>query len=461
MVNQEVEVDIESFTKNLKSENEQKFISFCMKFPNESLTFNGDYFLHNTSKAIFYGIRQIVEQNLHFDLDTLLVFTQEKFKTCTYELLEGIRDKFTEFENIEFVKVVIKNDHKRFHLNTRIFKELWPKAVQADLLTNDQIIKFAESLLHEANDGNSHLLTTEQLVAEHKKVIEDRDFGILQRSLGFSKLDKNLTRPGAPEEISIIAANKGAGKSVFCKHIENLLINRGVCVVSFNLEMSQASNMDRLLCIRNGFTLGSLNQQNMEPEFKAKIMRALDDIGTIPNYIYSPLETMTLSDLDSALYQADAIFASRGVLPKDRYKLIAIDSLDMIQGFNDPQEIKRNIDVFARIIRKHKSHAIPLLQFNEDKLRGKHFSDPEDIDRIKYTYTDIYGGSYYAARARVVITLNRPKQLRMQLFPEQEEKWKLENDILQVVISKQNDGAVSGYLNFLFDGPGMRITQMN
>lgn len=456
------EVDVQSFLKNIKTENEQKLVCYFMHNPKETLGFDEKFFLHGASKAIFRGVREIAERELHFDLDTLLVLAQRDFKPTTFELIDGIFNKFDNFQNVDFVKDTLRDDYFKFNLKTRIFKELWPKAIQADSLSVEDVRRFAESLIVDISESNGTrvFLTTEELVDTHKKVIEDRDYGVVQRTMGFAKLDKALTRPAAPEEITLIAAQKGAGKSIFLKTIENMLINRGVCVISLNLEMSQASNMDRLLCIRNGYTLPDLNQQNMDPEFKRRVMSNLDEIRSIKNFVYSPESTMAPARLRSAIKMGKLILKQNGVLPKDEYVVVAIDSLDMFEGFNDPSDIKKNIDIVAKAIRDENAHCIALVQLNEDKIRGQRFSDPDDIDKIRFTYFDIYGGSYYAARARTVITLNRPKQLRIQLFPEFEEKWRHENDVLQAVISKQNDGAVSGFLNFAFDGPGVRITQM-
>jgi hypothetical protein len=245
--------------------------------------------------------------------------------------------------------------------------------------------------------------------------------------------------------------------SIFAKHIENNLINKGVCVLSFNLEMSKESSIDRLLCIRERIPLKDMQQPGMTPRLKAVIQRGLTSISKLLNYIYCPDEYMDFYTLDASIHKAKNMFRENKVLPDDEYMVIIIDLLDMVKGFDDPKEIKTSMDELHRLARKHKIHIIGLVQANENKFRnGKIFKNPEELDYYKIGLEDIYNGSSYGARARVVISLNRPLFMKRRFFPELEERWELEDDLILVNVVKQNDGYLS-QTKFVF-GENFMIT---
>lgn len=448
------------FFKNTRVENEQKMLSYLMRNHMDSASIEDKYFLHPVSKAIFYGIKQVHEKGLHFDLDTVFTIGLDKFKFLTYEIISDIKNKFNDFENITFVKETLHNDYLKNNIKDRILKELWPRAVQADYLKLDDLKIFTEELMYDltslTNSGN--LLTGQNLADDHKAIIADRDSGLTIRTMGFRCLDECLTKPAAAAQITILAGQKGHGKTTYAKTIENRLIDKKVCVLSIHLEMSQEDSTDSMLCIRKGIPLKVMNEKDMNDGLKTMIMEGLDEIASIPNYLFLSAPTITVPEIGAAIQNAKNIFRSAGVLPEDEYIFVVLDSIDLAEGFDEPLDIKRSIIKLGAEIKKHGSHLLALVQMGEDKIRNKHFKDPEELDTIRFTYSDIYGGSYYAARARVVFCLNRPLVLKKQFFPEREEEWSFEHDMLMINIAKQNAGDISGHIKFLFEGPKMKIT---
>jgi hypothetical protein len=97
-----------------------------------------------------------------------------------------------------------------------------------------------------------------------------------------------------------------------------------------------------------------------------------------------------------------------------------------------------------------------LLQGNENKLRmGKIFKKAEELDYYRIGVEDIEGGASFAAKARLVLSLNRPVQMKKQLFPQRMEEWNMEDDLLNISGVKQNDAPLF-FTQFSF-GDNMRI----
>ena len=263
----------------------------------------------------------------------------------------------------------------------------------------------------------------------------------MKRGLGFSVFENFIDKPGAAEEITILGGMKGFGKSIFAKTIENRKLSEGVCVLSLQLEMSQASNMDRLLHLRTGVPVKDMQQKDMSQDVKSILFRGLDEIATLKNYIYSPSEYLDASLLDAEIYRAKRRFKAAGLLPEDEYIFIVLDSIDMMKGFSGggPYDIMESIDKVFKIVRKHGVHLFALVQASENKIRGRIFKTPEDVDLVHFDETDIYGGSYYAARARAVLMTNRPKKLKLDRFPELVDIYSGDPDLMHVDVVKVNE----------------------
>ena len=78
------------------------------------------------------------------------------------------------------------------------------------------------------------------------------------------------------------------------------------------------------------------------------------------------------------------------------------------------------------------------------------FKKSEDLDYYKIGIEDVFGGSGYASRSRIVLSLQRPKHLKMMFFPERNEEWEFEEDIINCNCVKQNDNKLF-FTKFIFD----------
>ena len=144
----------------------------------------------------------------------------------------------------------------------------------------------------------------------------------------------------------------------------------------------------------------------------------------------------------------------------DEYFVCVFDTIDMVEDFSgaDPYKIKASINKQSTILKKYGIFAINLNQLNESQIRTKKPRRFEDVDFIKFSKEDIEGGASYASRSRVVIIGTRPKEMKQSFFPEEIELLELEEDILKLVIDKQNyvrTGMI--YPKLLFDHHTFRL----
>ncbi|MCG8407108.1 MAG: hypothetical protein MI923_18075, partial [Phycisphaerales bacterium] len=117
---------------------------------------------------------------------------------------------------------------------------------------------------------------------------------------------------------------------------------------------------------------------------------------------------------------------------------------------------------FDKIVKKHNIFAVAVVQANENKLRsGRILKKPEELKRYRLGLEDIYGGTTYAKKSRVVLSIQRPLHQLKQLFPEHEMMpvWRDLPDLMKVNIIKQNNGDLNS-LSFLFDTDNFRISRL-
>jgi len=450
--------DISTFLP-VNKENEEKAIAFLIQNKKETHRTKEVFFFDNICKVLYTCIKDINDTNYKCDAELLFDYTKKKNVIIDKNEIYRIIDTYKDFDNIKLTFIKLKE----FYFENQVLKkveQIANKTLSKKELDREGIKQLSISLEADLiNFGdNERLLDTKELASRYRKELALRQTGIRKRSMGYPELDKHISRPGAPEETTLLIGFKGMGKSAYKLCIENNLINSGICTISFNPEMPTISNLDRLIGIRSGISLFDLLRENKEPQLLNAIERELRRIENLPNFIYIEEASLDIYLIRDLIQQAKQMFFERGVLPDDGYLLATYDTFDMLEDFEsaNPREIKANMNKYHRLIsRKEKIHSLALLQGNENKLRGNIFKKPEDLEFYKIGVEDIEGGAAYAAKARLVLSLNRPVQMKKMIFPERMQEWDMERDLLNISGVKQNDGKLF-FTQFSFDD-NMRI----
>jgi hypothetical protein len=241
-----------------------------------------------------------------------------------------------------------------------------------------------------------------------------------------------------------------------------MLVNSNVPVISINLEMTEESNMDRKISVATNYSLEQLlDYEFLQSEENIKfIEESLLSLEERKNYIYYSEPEMSLDQLDKLLYRSKQYFADHHILPKDEYMFITSDLTEQIEELSGKAgtDLKPGVNKLLQLAKKYKSHKLNILQSNENHFRaGKNFSTPEAIDNFSLQPEMVEGGSVYAARSRCVLAVNRPLTLKRRFFPDREDEWNLENDILFCNVVKQNDSQFLSRAPFVFSDSSFRL----
>lgn len=435
---------------------ELKYISFLLRNQQSCNDLSEKFFLNFKSRNILKAIKQLNDKQLKCTIDELLLFLLPIDSTIDRQQLEEIYNNFTDFSNIEFIKKEIKEGYLKSSVNKQILEDILVEINSCGELNYDKLKGLGNDILYNLSEIDDKIIlkSSKDLEKAYLEEMEIRKLGLRKRSLGFETLNVNILRPGQEGEMTGLVALKGMVKSIFTKTIENTLINRRVPVLSLNLEMNEIPTLDRLVAMRGKFTLAELLRKEKEEELAEQIKSTITRLGANPYYEFSDESLLTLDDIDSLIYKAKAKFRDKGIFKEeDEYIFVTIDLLEMVQEFSNvisPMQVKPAINKLHQITKKHKCHVFYVLQANENKIRSTKFKKPDDLDYYKVGLEDIYGGDGYAGRARVMLSLQRPKHLKMMFFPERNEEWEMTEDIINCNCIKQNDGKLF-FTQFVFD----------
>lgn len=435
-------------------EAEKKYIGYLFSKPVETFIIPSNEYLDSNHRLIVESLMEMQTNDLKIDYDSLLLLCKKKKSNFDSEILYKIYNQPKDFENIElFKKEIIEGALKRKTLVK--LEDLLIKTTNKNFFDINNFQNLLQDLLETSLSLDEvNLLDGKQLKEEYQKILNKRKEGISQKSLGYEALHRIIKKPAAPGEMTGIVGQKGSCKSTFVKNIEKKLTSIGTCVISINLEMTTESNMDRFQCISTGLPLDIILSKDVTSREQSQITRALDNWENIHNYLYYAEPSLSINQLDGLIYKAKRIFKKKNVLPKDGYCIIILDLVTMLSEFSEsdtPYKVEANVNKLHMIARKHNVHIIPILQANENKLRnGKIFKNPSELDYYKVGLEDIKNSAAWAERCRVIMTLTRPVQLKKRFFPEQDELWNLETDVINLNVVKQNDGP-EGFCQFVMN----------
>jgi replicative DNA helicase len=454
MTTTETDQKLEAFS--LGTDNEIKVVSYLMRNLEDILGLSSDHFLDKKNKAIFQGIVELNHKKLEFDIQTLATLTSKFLPEIQYTDIDRIYTGVQDFKNISFCKALLKENFIKYKVSLEIIKKIYNDTTAKSKLNLRTLRSFADDLSYNLNliESGDNLITAELIPDMYKQIIQDRLSDSRIRTLGYHSLDQMILRPAAPGEITILGGDKGSGKSIMTQAIENNLIDKKVCVLKLSLEMKFESSIDRMLCLREGFRIEDLQFKNKVRDQRqiSRIDKSLDAIGKLDNYIFSEESTINFNDLEAMIVKSKQHFKHKKRLPPDDYMVVFIDLLSMLIDFAEmtPTVIERCMNSLHRIAKRHGVHIFGVVQTSENKVRSnKQPTKPEELDYFKLGLEDIKNGSAYAERARVVMILNRPLNMKKKFFPEMSDMWKTALDPILLNICKQNEGDI-GQISFSY-----------
>jgi replicative DNA helicase len=337
---------------------------------NDILAFTDFQVLGN--RLIYKTINRIYNDGLKADF---LTVTNEVGKQTDKIKLDDISklinrylDAINPEDAITYAKIIKEKSSIR---NFETFMDNKEKYLRAGNLVD--IIALAEKDLSDiALEGgvkSSNILSGKQastLTKDHLNKIINGE--IQQLEIGFEAFDKHIGGIYSDEFI-ICAARSGEGKSALALSILNhISITKGIPTALFSLEMSTYESVCRLICQLTGLRFRDVYRGRLTKEEWEKYENALDRISN-SNLYFDDSFGITIPEIRSKI---------RKLVEKEEVKLIVIDQLEQISGYDGLPEYVRFDKITYDIKAMTKEFNIPIIlnhQLNR-KITDRRLKNP-------------------------------------------------------------------------------------
>lgn len=214
-----------------------------------------------------------------------------------------------------------------------------------------EILSRAEADLYSVSEASekSELVSIESILTESFDRMEElhRDKGKLRGvKTGFRDLDK-LTAGLQKSDLIILAARPAMGKSTLAQNLAyNVATRENKAVLIFNLEMSNAQTVDRMLAEASGVDSWNIRTGNLSDDDFSKISEAMGEMAEAPIFFDDTPGLSVLEMRTKARRQAH----------KTPLGLIVVDYLQLMSGsrfggdnrVQEVSEISRGLKLLAR-----------------------------------------------------------------------------------------------------------------
>lgn len=426
---------------------EYQALYLCIHTPTSD--FLKEYFPHDEAKAIFEAIRLLHDREEVITEASLFRESNSIDDSVDSSLVHTIYTYTTDITSSQAVLNTLKEASTKHNVK-EITAKIVEKANSADPLDAQEI----SNLLYEAQDtlvnGQKKTIakSLETCIDEYDKELENRLTG-REHIFADSHMDSILIRKAAPGQLILIAGATGTGKSAFALSLINGMINNGLPVIYFSLEMDTISTMDRLIAMRTDVPVEEWYNKESIPALRKKLER---ERASLEKKLFKFIDDASVS-----LDQIQSIIRDFKLTYKTDYVCVYLDLVTQIRDFTTMKgqgtlanTIEFSVNRLNAMAKSEGVCFVSVAQLNREADSAK-ISSIEDIEAYRPSLNQIKNSHALGERSRTVLSVFRPKYYAERLFPD-DENVDLMEDILEVQVLKQSQGAVGMVKKYLFDG---------
>jgi len=365
-----------------------------------------DFPIEETEKALSYGINRLrADDFLNSDNAALFEAIKELYESginerdkITMELKKKMDESFLSYViNFSLMSFRLFKLHVEELIKLSVEdkkQELLSKALKGELQEEEvfkQIAELNKRLQEQEKDADIAVL----------EAIKDLEGGEINGiTTGFPLLDNYVVF--RPEEISIIGARPGVGKTataIYMSYWQMKLENRKV--LFFSMELSAKQLIQRYISLVTGIPLRKILRNDLTPEEKEKILFAGDEIRELPLTIYDnpnlKIHTIRSKVLE---HQPDIVYIDyvQRMVPHKKYNSLRefINEVS-IELTSISKELKVPIVVLAQLSRMAEKEPPG---FRHLKESGQLEQDASNVILLHRTKEDPYSIKFIIAKCR-------------------------------------------------------------
>ncbi|MGX7331503.1 replicative DNA helicase [Aerococcus sanguinicola] len=340
-----------------------------------------------------------------------------------------IAEKTPTAANAEYYAKIVEEKsilRKLIHATNTIQKESYGE--EHDLTTildgaERQILAVSEN---RNRNGFIHISQVLQESIGHIEELSKQHEAVTGIATGYPDLDK-MTTGLHPDELIILAARPGVGKTAFVLNIaQNISTKQNGRVAIFSLEMGAESLVNRMLCAEGSIDANRLRTGRLEPQEWSDLVVAMGALGESEIYI----------DDTPGIRVTDIRAKSRRLKQeKGDLDLIVIDYLQLIEGSRRSENRQQEVSEISRQLKKlAKELSVPVIALSQLSRSVEQRQDKRPV------LSDIRESGSIEQDADIVAFLYREDYYQRE-GSEEEENPDADNNIIEVIIEKNRSGA--------------------
>lgn len=269
---------------------------------------------------------------------------------------------------------------------------------------------------------------------DHIEELSKQDQTVTGLASGYPALDR-MTAGLHPDELIIIAARPGVGKTAFALNIaQNVATKQNAVVALFSLEMGAESLVNRMLCAEGNIDAGRLRTGQLLDYEWSSLMVAMGALGSSEIYI----DDTPGNRMAEIRAKARRLYQDKG----NHLDLIVIDYLQLIEGGRRNENRQQEVSDISRQLKKlAKELHVPVIALSQLSRGVEQRQDKRPV------LSDIRESGSIEQDADIVAFLYREDYYERE--DGEEEKEKEDNNIIEIIIEKNRSGA-RGIVKLIF-----------
>lgn len=366
----------------------EKTVLYYLIFENEELNLEEKDFFLQKHKQIFNAIKELKEKKE----DISILSIRQNIKGNGKEILEYITNLANNVygTSINYAYKQLKRLSKKREL-TKISEEI-KKEVKDEEEIEIYIEKLVKELTNLNIEGQKEETFMDMLVDTANLIEKKINLGAKYDNkylTGIFDLDA-VTNGLHPEELTIIGARPGVGKTTFALQIANKIAEKGLAVGIVSLEMSNTQLIEKLIAKNANVDSNKIRIGNLDDAEQIKVSNAIGEISELPFFI----NTRARSIQDIEIY-------ARKLKNKKNLGLLIVDYIQLVKSKNKYNSREQEVAEISRTLKllslELKIPIIGLCQLNRNAAR---VSTPtladlresgaieQDADNVIFLYKD-------------------------------------------------------------------------
>lgn len=363
----------------------ERAILYYVIFEQEEFVLDENDFVNDRNKRIIKAINELKAEKQ----EVSMISIQSKIKANKTQVLDYI-SKLGEYIALTSANTVY-NQLISLSKKRKLFRLLQVKAQEISECENIDIL--AEDVIKQINQieqvNEKEQTFTEKVINTmsdiEKSVLEDKDYSLYTGMIDLDKLICGLHQ----EELTIIGARPGVGKTTFALQIAENIAEKGVETAIISLEMSDTQLIQKMISRKTRINSYKMRLGTLETKELEQVAYAGAEISKLPIHLIT--NARTLQHIENII---------RKLKNKNNLGLVVIDYLQLIVNkgkFNNREQEIANITRTLKLLSLElKIPIVALCQLNRNASRTEpSLSDlresgaiEQDADNVIFLYQE-------------------------------------------------------------------------